>query len=281
MKTINFVSAFFVALFAFGSFAATAQNNPDSAPQTPRDNFYDRYMHKEKQVLAYDYIHEKDVMWEKRIWREIDTRTLRNKHFGYEKQPFINILLDAVENGGAQAFSTIDDEFKTPLNEQEVASLRGTWDTIYSFHPETFEEEQMVVFNELDPSDIKRYRVKEVWFFDEETSTMNVRILGIAPIKDIYDDNGNFLLSTPMFWAYYPQLRQTLANTEAFNPHNDAMRMSWDDVFEARLFESHITKSSNVLDARLQDHYTGIDVMLEADKVHNELFNFEHDLWSY
>ena len=286
MKTINFASAFFVALFALVSVTATAQGtftseSGDQITPTPRDNFYNRYMHKEKRVLAYDYIHEKDVMWEKRIWREIDTRTLRNKHFSYEKQPFIDILLEAVQNGDAQAFSTFDDEFKTPLNEQEINQLGGTWDTVEIWNPETFEPEWDIVFNELDAADIKTYRVKEVWYFDEETSTMGVRILGIAPIKNIYDDDGNFLHSAPMFWVYYPELRHTLARTEAFNPQNDAMRMSWDDIFEARLFESHITKASNVHGNRLQDMYSGIDILLEADKVHNEIFNFEHDLWSY
>ena len=59
--------------------------------------------------------------------------------------------------------------------------------------------------------DIKRYRLKEVWFFDSRTSTLGVRILGIAPLKEEYDDNGNFKYERPLFWAYYPQCRELLA----------------------------------------------------------------------
>ena len=63
-------------------------------------------------------------------------------------------------------------------------------DTVTTFDPVTYEEKIQVVRNELNPEDIKRYRLKEVWFFDEESSTMNVRILGIAPLIDVKDENG-------------------------------------------------------------------------------------------
>ena len=61
---------------------AYAQNNltesGNTPQQTPRDNFYNRYLHKEKKVIDHDFIHEKDVFWEKRIWRLIDIREKRN-----------------------------------------------------------------------------------------------------------------------------------------------------------------------------------------------------------
>lgn len=249
---------------------------------TPRDNFYDRYIHKEKKVLAYDHIHEKDVFWEKRIWRLIDIREKMNHLFRYEKAFFINILLESAKGGDITLYHVFDDEFTQPMTQDEMQTIGSSVDTIITFDPETFEEIVQVVVNELDPTDVKKYRIKEVWYFDEETSTMGVRILGIAPIIDRYDDNGNFLNSGPMFWAYYPELREVLARHEAFNPHNDAARMSWEDIFEARLFSSYIIKESNVYDRRIKDYKTSpIDVLLEADKIKNEIFHFEHDLWSY
>jgi hypothetical protein len=44
---------------------------------------------------------------------------------------------------------------------------------------------------------------------------------------------------------------------------------------------SHIYKTSNVRNDRIKDYASGIDMLLEADKIKNELFNFEHDLWPY
>ena len=57
--------------------------------------------------------------------------------------------------------------------------------------------------------------------------------------------------------------------------------MTWEDAFEMRLFNSYIIKASNVLDYRLQDQYSGVDLLQEGEKIKQDIFNFEHDLWSY
>lgn len=258
----------------------TESGNTDT--KRPRDNFYDRYLYTEKKVITYDFIHEKDVFWERRIWRLIDIREKMNHPFKYEKEPFIAILLNHAKAGDITLYHTFDDQFSQAMTPEETKNIGSSVDTIITFDPETFEEIVQVVVNDLNPEDIKKYRVKEVYYFDEETSTMSVRILGIAPIIDRVDDNGNFLNSGPMFWAYYPELREILARHESFNAHNDAARMSWEDVFEARMFASYIIKESNVYDRRIQDYKTNpMDMLLESDKLKEQIFHFEHDLWDY
>lgn len=258
----------------------TESGNTDQVK--PRDSFYDRYLYTEKQVIPYDFIHEKDVFWERRIWRLIDIREKRNHPFKNEKEPFITLLLLHAKAGDITLYHTFDDEFTQAMTQEEMQNLGSSVDTIITFDPETFEEIVQVVVNDLNPEDIKKYRIKEVYFFDEEKSTLDVRILGIAPIIDRVDNNGNFLNSGPMFWSYYPELRGILARHEAFNPDNDAARMSWEDIFEARLFASYIIKESNVYDRRIKDYKTNpMDMLLESDKLKEQIFHFEHDLWSY
>ena len=260
---------------------ASVQKDAKECPK-PRDGFYDRYLHKEKMPIAYDYIHEKDVFWEKRIWRVVDTREKMNHSFRNPKAPFINILVDAAMEGKITLYSTWDDEFSTTLNQEEITSLMSSTDTISIYDPITFEDSLVVVTNEMDPEDITKFRIKEVWFFDEETSSMGVRILGIAPIITRYAENGAILNEGAMFWAYYPELRNTLAKVEVFNPMNDAARLSWDDLFEARLFSSYIVKESNIHDRRIKDYVSNeMNGLLESERIHSEIFNFEHDLWSY
>ncbi len=248
---------------------------------TPRDDVYDRHLMEEKIVLSYDHLREADVFWEKRIWRVIDVREKMNKPFVYPELPFINILLESSMSGEITLYSTIDDKFTSPLTVDEVSSIGTSVDTIITFDPDTYEEKIKVVRNDLNWEDIKRFRVKEVWFFDEETSMMQVRILGIAPLKEEFDDNGNFKFEYPMFWAYYPDCREILARNYAFNPMNDAQRMSWEDMLEMRYFASYIMKESNVYDRRIQDYKSGIDILFEAEKVKEGIFNFEHDLWTF
>ncbi len=288
MKKNSKIIAFFILFGFIAPLALVAQPNTPltesgKVKQTPpRDNFYDRYLHQEERVLAYDYIHEKDVFWEKRIWRLIDIKEKRNHIFKDESNPFLNVLFDAAEEGDITLYHAMDDQFTTAMTESEVQSLRFSEDTTYIFDPVTFEDSMVVVYNELNWEDIKHYRLKEVYYFDEETSTLGVRILGIAPIIERLDDNGNFLNSGPLFWAYYPEMREVLARTEVVNPHNDAARMSWEDVFEARLFDSYIIKEGNVYDRRLKDYVTSpMDILLESQKIQESMFNFEHDLWSY
>jgi gliding motility associated protien GldN len=259
-----------------------ADSKDATACKKPRDGFYDRYLHKEKMPLPYDYIHEKDVFWEKRIWREVDTREKMNHVFVSPHGPLITTIMDAAKQGDITLYSTWDDEFSQALTQGEIQGLMSSSDTISIYDPITFRDSIVVVNNELNWEDIQKYRIKEVWFFDEETSSLDVRILGIAPIVNRYDDNGNFLNSGPMFWAYYPELRNTFAQTETFNPMNDGARLSWDDIFEARLFSSYVIKENNIHDRRIKDYTKdGVNALLESERIQSGIFNFEHDLWSY
>ena len=284
----------FVAVFAFAGFSslAAAQSSELTESGKPtesvanaepvNDSPYERKLFKEKKVLTNDHIREADVAYEKRMWRVIDVREKINQPFMYPKAPFINVILDAAKNGEIKVYNTITgDDFKTPLSKIDLINTISSVDTVITYDPETFVEKITIVVNDLNYEDIKRFRVKEVWFFDKESGTMQCRILGIAPMKEVKDDKGNFRYEQPMFWAYYPHLRQVLARTEAFNPLNDAQRMTWEDIFEMRMFSSYITKESNVHDRRIEDYKTGVDALLEGSNIKNTVFNFEHDLWSY
>ena len=247
----------------------------------PLDDIVEKRLTLEKRVLPYDHIREADIFWEKRIWRVIDIREKMNLPFAYPERPFFTILMEAAESEEITVYSTEDDKFSNPLTPDEVAAMGATIDTIITFDPETYEEQIQIVRNELNPEDVKRFRIKEIWFFDEESSTLQVRVLGIAPLIDVKDDNGNFRYEQPMFWVYYPEAREVLARERTFNFANDSAPMTWEDVFEMRFFSSYIYKESNVFDRRLQDYLSGVDLLMEADKIKNEIFNFEHDLWSY
>lgn len=247
----------------------------------PLDDITDKRTIESVRVLPYDPVREADVFWEKRIWRVIDIREKMNLPFSYPERPFFTILQEAAEAGEINVYSPEDDKFTHRLTGAEVSAMGASIDTVTTFDPVTYEEKIQVVRNELNPEDIKRFRVKEVWFFDEETSTMQVRILGIAPLLDVKDENGNFKYEKVMFWVYYPEAREVLAREKVFTYGNDAAPITWESLFEMRFFSSYIYKESNVFDRRLQDYVQGVDLLLEADRIKQSIFNFEHDLWEY
>lgn len=263
---------------AFG-LQAQMLNEPET--QTPLDGIVDYSHLQQKRALEYPPVRAADVLWEKRIWRELDTREKMNLPFRYEKAPLFSILLKGIEEGELEVYSPENDQFSLPLSYDELAKSLYKVDTIPVFDPITYIETYQIVQNDVDPQDVVRYRIKEVWYFDSKYAALRVKILGIAPIIQEFDDNGNFRFERPLFWVYYPDARDFLAQHAIYNNGNDKPTMSWEDLLEMRFFASHITKESNVFDKRLEDTYSGKELLQEADKIRMEIFNYEHDMWSY
>ena len=73
-----------------------------------------------------------------------------------------------------------------------------------------------------------------------------------------------------------------LINAPVFNlVKNDAERRTYDDVFWKRMFSSTIIKEANVFDRSINQYMIGLDALLEANRIKEEIFNLEHDLWEY
>jgi hypothetical protein len=47
------------------------------------------------------------------------------------------------------------------------------------------------------------------------------------------------------------------------------------------MFSSYIVKESNVYDRSIQSYARGVDALLESERIKEELFTVEHDLWHY
>jgi gliding motility associated protien GldN len=235
----------------------------------------------EREPLAYDFLREADIFWYKIIWRVMDCREKMNRPMVAPKMPLITVLLDAAESGKVTLYDGLDDDFKVPVDLSGIPALSSQTDSIYVYNPATDRDELTVITNSFNPETVNKYRIKEIWYFNEETSTMESRILGIAPIMEKYGEFGNYQGDVVIFWAYFPDLRETLVKTEAYNPYPNGIKLTFDDLFAMRLFSSYIIKEDNVDDLRIQDYTTGINALYESERIKEELFNFEHDLWSY
>ena len=125
--------------------------DPTSKPKVIGD-ITERTTTMEKRVLPYDQLREADIMWEKRIWRVIDTREKMNLVFSYEERPFIDILLDGIKSGELDAF--LDEDFKTPVDTANLSGVGATTDTVYVMDPVTYERVPQVVTNEVKLGDM-------------------------------------------------------------------------------------------------------------------------------
>ncbi len=274
--------------FAFDSLRISLR--PDAA--------IDRNLVKSRTPLAYEHIREDDAWYRERVWREIDIREKMNLPFRYKaeddngNQRFVNILLRAVRKGDVTAFDpNVDDRFTTPMTIARVGeAISGKCDSVqvidWGKDPTGSKGifKDSLVCREFNPDDIVKFRLKEEWVFDKESSRMYTRILGIAPIKTYVDDAGNVLGESPLFWIYYPDLRPILSLYEVYNGKNFGARMSWEELFESRYFASYIVKSTidNPYDLFIKQ-YIKDDILrlLEGENIKTKIFNFEQDLWSY
>ncbi|CAH0999051.1 hypothetical protein LEM8419_00346 [Neolewinella maritima] len=263
-----------------------AEDNPlmqDEEFVAPLNDIIENTSIRERRVLAYENLREADIMWKKRIWRVIDVNEKINLPFQNPERPLISILLEAAQSGDLRVFDPIGgDNFSMLMDDKTLTSMAGGVDSVRVMNPETYEEEIVLEERIFDPSSVLRYRIQEMWFFDKESSTMKVRILGIAPMIQETTESSARTIERPMFWVYYPEARQLLANESAFAYGNDAANRSWEDVFEYRFFNSYITKASNVLDQRIdRPERSGREQLRESERIKQEIFNYEQDLWSY
>ncbi|TVR84057.1 MAG: gliding motility protein GldN [Saprospirales bacterium] len=245
------------------------------------DGVVERNIIHETYVLPYAPMREADVPWERTIWRVIDVREKINSPFINPLRPFASIIIDGAQNGDLTAFG--DDNFTQQMDPEEVERLLFRIDTNLVIDPETFTEEIVITQSNIDPMSIQRFRIKEVWYFNNKYSRLGVRVLGISPLQDVTDEaTGEFRYELPLFWIYYPQARELFARERAFVTGNDAAPMTWLDLWEMRRFSSYIFKASNVYDERLEAfHETRIEQLRESKRIEDDLFNFEQDFWSY
>ena len=257
------------------------------------DNAFDKGNLNTRTPLAYEHLRWDDALYAEKVWRELDLREKMNQTFRYEAQDdngsqiFINMLLSAVNKGEVTAFE--DDRFTTPLTVGDIQQkTQGKNDTVPEYDIKQIDKiiGYVVTRSSFDPKSVTKIRLKEEWVFDRESSRMFCRILGIGVLKTEYFPNTTKERGTSsLFWVYYPDLRPMLAKAEVYNPKNMGQsRMTWEELFESRMFSSYIVKSSidNPSNKQIKGYIKDpILALLEGDNIKEKIFNFEQDLWSY
>jgi gliding motility associated protien GldN len=255
----------------------------------PRDGVYDKTAVVQMAPIPYSPVREADVIWSKRIWRVIDMREKINQPFYFPMTPqnswrsFMQIIIDALKEGTIQGYSELSDQFLYPISYKELMDkLESTKKVTLKRPDDPTQEFDTIITQKFNPSDVYKIRIKEDYFFDKQRSVMEVRILGICPMVNSYDEKGEYRGDKPLFWIYFPECRNVLAKNEQFNLHNgSAARLSYDDVFMKRMFNSYIYKEENVYDRNINEYAAGVDALMESERAKNSLLEFEEGLWEY
>ena len=229
-----------------------------------------------------------NARWQRVIYRQVDLMKEPNAPLYYPTRPM---------NGQQNLFSTIfqllgDNKIKAyeyldgyeEFDEAHLIRFKDMLDRFYILYEEVpgkGSEEPTYVINESDvPSaDVRSYYVKEAWYFDQNNSAFDVKILAICPILSSTGDMGETTM--PMFWLPYENIRPYISNATIMTSNlNNATTFTMDDYFRRRMFEGEIIKTQNLMNQPLQAYCPTPDSLKnEQARIEAQLTGFEQSLW--
>ncbi|GAA4324833.1 hypothetical protein GCM10023149_26740 [Mucilaginibacter gynuensis] len=270
---------------------APVDTTPVKQFDRPMDGYYTKtsITSVSKKATPYPALREADVVFAKRVWREIDVREKMNQYLASPKSRLIDALLTAIDNGELQAYDPSPnpkqndpngDAFSTPLKPGQARSRMADSSMVDQFDKDGNKIGSTFKAGEFNPDSVVKFRIKEDWIFDKQRSVFEPRIVGIAPL--VKPKAGGLDLGyQPAFWVYFPEARNILATKEAVSRNSDATGLTFDDCFNKRIFSSYIVKVSNDKDERIKDYAQGIDQLYEAERIKKNLMDWELTLWEY
>lgn len=235
------------------------------------------------QVFPYPYLREADMMWSTRHWERIDLRQKRNFHLYYpiqavpDRKSLFDVVVDGILNEGSIVEVFGDDRFEIPYTPEQVEGYVQMVDTVRD--PDDPSNILLIDTIKITSKDVLFWEVKSDWFFDKQRGEMKNRVIGFSPVVRNPKTQDKYNL----FWVWFPDARYALATHVAFNSGNNSARLTYDQVFHLRLFDSVIYKEDNVYDRSIEEYKRSSpkEQLLEAERIKNNLREFEHDLWEF
>ena len=343
----------FLFVLPFIGFSQANILNAKSPDEIGVTSAYDE-VDSDEEPLAYGFISDKDVLFSKTIWEEInlDERVNFPMYYpidtlvvGKERRPLIHFLLKSAIEGDYPVYKK--DNLKEVLSIEDLEKKRkqrviraGTDENIgleriineagnkeefllqkgvdigeYANMDESLlnddeyneyesKMEELIFDNNLlseeeyseeifSYSDVVKYRLKGVWYFDKRQSDLRYRPIAIAPIvitprskanmKEFNDPNmkPDYV---ELFWVFYPNARNFLHKALAFNDKNTSKPISFDHLINSRRFSGYIYKEDNVYEDREINDYISENALmqlLESQRIKEKIRNLEQDMWSY
>jgi gliding motility associated protien GldN len=253
--------------------------------------------------IAYGYIDDRDVLWSKTIWEIIDLNerinfpfyypTINNGLLSNERKSLYRVLYDNIASGNiTEIYST------SYFNESEKLTFDDLTDILVSRNlsaegisksnaGEQVTEDDYDTYK-IETDKIVQYRIKGTWYFNKRLGELKYRLLGIAPVApDVSTlSQGPEAMKdalVPLFWIWFPDAREALANSNVFNTRNSSQPITFDHMLNSRRFNATIYREENVYEDRQVNEYIYEDALrqlLESERIKSVIRDFEQDMWS-
>lgn len=258
--------------------------------------------------LSYGYVDERDVLKSVYVWEVIDLNDKVNQPFYYnntnafsrQNKSLYTILLEGALNG--EFTEVYDDENFTTKLDADGIKRKLSYEVIADEALDIIESGR-----QLTPEEVIRYtdvyettndkvrmiKMMGMWFIDKRDGQLKYRPLGIAamgPDPTFTAQKARGLIMSDeeelvdLFWIFYPDAREVLANNEVYNRKNQSADLSFDDLLNARRFSSVIYKSSAGLGEGLIKDYiprNAEEQIEESNRIKGQILAMENEMWNY
>lgn len=229
-----------------------------------------------KKYLQYPHVDEKDIMWSKIVYEEIDLSEKFNHPLLFpkdglyvsERKSLWRTIREAILSGKVTKIYNDANPNFTEMFDRET----------YLRRLENRDGPEVVPLKSMD---IVSYKIKGIWYVDKRIGEMRYRLLGIMPRgKDMNNLNNDEPVD--LFWLWYKDLRPILHDQLVFDDRNNASRVTFDQLLTSRRFTARIYAIDNVFNDRPVDQYVDDPFMqlIESERLKNVIRDFEQDLWA-
>jgi len=250
--------------------------------------------------LEYGYVDDRDILFSKMTWEKVvlDERVnfplyfpVDTNNIGKNRRSLYDVLLKNIENGEIE--NLYDDSYFTAKRTlKDIASALHKVDTLdigyQQYNAEGKVDQEYITTRDIQSYDISAYLIKGLWYFDKRQGELKYRILGLAPaapdVNFIDSEDEANKEPIPLFWVFYPEVRDILHKAKAFNNKNSSMPLSFDHLLNSRRFNGYMYKEENVYgDREVKDYVADNALMqlLESDRIKDKIRDFEQDMWAY
>ncbi len=222
--------------------------------------------------------------WTREIYRFLDMTKGKNAALYYPIQPvgdkmnLYTLIFKLMSEGNLTGYKFLDGrEDFTDNNKEDFKDVLEKLEIPYEKQGNTFK------INEYDiPSnEVLGYYVKEVWYFDQRQSVVDIKTIALCPVVFRQDDFGIGAERLPQFWIPYESIRPYAARMPIMtSDKNNVMDKTIDDFFRLHLFEGEIYKTTNLENKLLSEKYPSPDALKAAqENIEKELRTFDKGLW--